>query len=113
MRTEVAGLLENVLPSAKNPWAVEQAYVLYYTGCRLEELNGLLVRDFDFQDQHVHFIENEVRDFKTFAGKRVTPVWPRRSLSPANATSRSVWHHDQHRAHDHQRHDERVQPGAD
>ena len=76
-RDEVRKLLAEVVPSAKSPWAVEQAYVLFYSGCRLDELNGILVRDVDFEGQLIHIVDYEHRSVKSLFSRRPVPLWPK------------------------------------
>jgi integrase len=76
-RDEVKQLLEEMVPNPKSPWAVEQAYVLFYTGCRLDELNGILVRDVDFNDQIIHILDYEHRTVKSKYSRRQVPLWPK------------------------------------
>jgi integrase len=76
-RDEVKRLLEEMVPNPKSPWAVEQAYVLFYTGCRLDELNGILVRDVDFDDQIIHILDYEHRTVKSQYSRRQVPLWPK------------------------------------
>lgn len=76
-RDEVARLLNEVVPNSKSPWAVEQAYVLFYTGCRLDELNGILVKDIDFTDQVIHIVDYAHRSVKSKFSRRRVPLWPK------------------------------------
>ena len=93
-RDEVRRMLEQVVPNPKSPWAVEQAYVLFYTGCRLDELNGILVRDVDFAGDIINIVEHKHRSLKSTFSRRQIPLWPKlaavlrasleRSPRPAN-----------------------------
>lgn len=74
-RSEVRALLSEVVPSPKSPWAVEQAYTLFYTGCRLEELNGILVRDVDFDNHLIHILDYDHRNLKSKFARRAVPLW--------------------------------------
>ena len=76
-RDEVRRLLAEVVPSSKSPWAVEQAYVLFYSGCRLDELNGILVRDVDLDEQLLHVLDHEHRSVKSRYSRRPVPLWPK------------------------------------
>lgn len=76
-RAEVRGLLDAMVPNPKSPWAVEQAYVIFYTGCRLDELNGILVSDVDFEGDLINIVPHEHRSLKsTFSGRQI-PLWPK------------------------------------
>src|SRR5674476_1250627 len=75
-RDEVRQLLNNTRYSSKNPWAVEQAVTLFYTGARLAEVSSLLVTDFHMGDK-AKFISIHHGDLKTDTSRRQTPLWPR------------------------------------
>ncbi len=93
-RDEVRRILEEIVPNPKSPWAVEQAHVLFYTGCRLDELNGILVRDVDLDGDIINIVEHRHRSLKSMFSRRQIPLWPKlaavlrasleRSPRPAN-----------------------------
>lgn len=76
-RDEVRRLLENILPTPRNPYAIEQAYVLYYTGCRRDEMLGLLVEDVDFSAKRVWIREHAHRSIKGSMPRRSVTLWPK------------------------------------
>jgi len=78
-RHEVRALLDTVRYSSRNPWAVELATTLFYTGGRLSEITGLLVSDIDFTQRRVIIREREEdeHDVKTEGSQRESPLWPR------------------------------------
>ncbi|HEX8726196.1 MAG TPA: tyrosine-type recombinase/integrase, partial [Gemmatimonadaceae bacterium] len=78
-RHEVRVLLDAVRYSSRNPWAVELAMTLFYTGGRLSEITGLLVSDIDFTQRRVIIREREEdeHDVKTEGSQRESPLWPR------------------------------------
>ncbi|MDE3128651.1 MAG: site-specific integrase [Gemmatimonadota bacterium] len=78
-RHEVRALLDAVRYSSRNPWAVELATTLFYTGGRLSEITGLLVSDIDFTQRRVIIREREEddHDVKTAGSQRESPLWPR------------------------------------
>jgi integrase len=78
-RHEVRALLDAVRYSSKNPWAVELATTLFYTGARLSETTGLLVSDIDFSQKRVTIRDREEddHDVKNKGSEREVPLWPR------------------------------------
>ncbi len=76
VRAEVRDLLTCVEPSSRNPYAVEQAYMLYYTGMRRHEVLGLPLSDIDFEGNRIIVRSYEHRGIKTHAGVREVPLWP-------------------------------------